>query len=981
MGAVFKATQVSMGRVVALKILPRKLARNEAYVQRFLREARSAARLNHPNIVQAIDVGYADGYYYFAMEFVEGRTLSDIIEADGPLSERRALEIIRDVARGLRCAHSAGIIHRDVKPNNILVAPDGCVKLADLGLARETTDNDASITVAGSALGTPGYISPEQVRGETNLDGRTDVYGLGATFYHLVVGTAPYDGGTHAEVMSKHLTEPVPEPRQKAPQLSPESAAIIQAAMQKRREDRYASMSEFLEDVESVLRGKPLRHAQVATRRRAAPRTLNRTYAYVGGGLLVIAIAVAAFWLTTRPQSPPAAVASDVPAPRPDQPAAAAREEEVLASLRKWAADHPGEYRETIRRYEAAIPLLTDPHAILKAHEELQETNFQRANAADAAFEQLEGQAKALADSGDYDGAINVFRSLPAELADLLTARAEAAAARLREEGEARVRRSLDKAAAFSKAGRPADAIAVLDALERVRYDPMRAEIARLREQYEAETRDLDALQERRALVDALQELERLLEKVEAAAASGDLMAAARIADAALVEQSLRPVEERVRLLAEVCALLPKIAQGKRSRAAAALRSKIGEVISLPTTSGVRSGRVKDVSEEGVLLEKSVLVDGEMQRQETLVQFESLQEGALAKYGVSWQPSTASEAIAEALLALGARNVERLADALKAAEGHWLCDRYREKLAALRRAALEDAARAFWDANVKPLTADKAFSEAAARAAEATLRKFRAEFGATEFAKSVEEALAALDDRIAATFGGEELTQVRRLFRGKVLAYDPKEHRITLFYDFSRREQLEDWYRSKWYREKGGVLEVADEQLVLADTRMQVLTRAQFTAAKIEADFAVSGGTHAVTLVVCSNGQGSHYELLGLWKSKDPPEWRCHLCKYIGRQLPEAPFGEGGWPVRPSPFATTKRGTFSLSVEDGRLVGRVGDLVLEAEDKDLQSGSVGVWAYDAGRATFDNITIHGVLAPGWLEKALKKDELGAGRGD
>ncbi len=331
MGAVFKAIQVSMGRVVALKILPRKLARNEAYVQRFLREARSAARLSHPNIVQAIDAGHADGYYYFAMEFVDGRSLRDVIETAGSLPEHRALEVVRDVARGLCRAHDAGIIHRDVKPDNILVTPDGGVKLADLGLAREAAATDTSITVVGSALGTPGYISPEQVRGESHLDGRTDVYALGATFYHLVVGAAPYSGGTHAEVMSKHLTEPVPDARRNAPQLSPDSAAIIRTAMQKKRDDRYASMAEFLEDVESVLRGDAPRHASSATQRSAASRSAptllaaalrprSRLYVCAVGGLLVVAVAAALLWSTTKPRLPPAVVAPGAPSPRTLEP-------------------------------------------------------------------------------------------------------------------------------------------------------------------------------------------------------------------------------------------------------------------------------------------------------------------------------------------------------------------------------------------------------------------------------------------------------------------------------------------------------------------------------------------------------------------------------------------------------------------------------------------------------------------------------------
>ena len=161
MGVVFKARQVSMDRIVALKVLPPHLAKNEAYVQRFLREARSAAKLNHPNIVQGIDVGQAEGHYYFAMEFVDGTTVREMIAAKGRLDEKTALNIVGAVARGLEHAAKHGIIHRDIKPDNIMVARDGAVKLADLGLARSTETPD-TMTIEGTALGTPTTWPPNK---------------------------------------------------------------------------------------------------------------------------------------------------------------------------------------------------------------------------------------------------------------------------------------------------------------------------------------------------------------------------------------------------------------------------------------------------------------------------------------------------------------------------------------------------------------------------------------------------------------------------------------------------------------------------------------------------------------------------------------------------------------------------------------------------------------------------------------------------
>ena len=229
MGAVFKARQVSVDRVVALKILPPRLAKNSNFINRFLREARSVAHLNHPNIVQAIDAGHAEPYFYFAMEYVDGPTADELLQSEGPLPERRALEIARDVARALQHAHEADIVHRDVKPDNILIGSDGAVKLADLGLARETVELDSRLTQTGMAVGTPDYISPEQARGETELDGRTDVYSLGATLYTLLAGAPPYDGESPVEIMYKHLHEPLPDLRDVNPNVSVAASAIVQA--------------------------------------------------------------------------------------------------------------------------------------------------------------------------------------------------------------------------------------------------------------------------------------------------------------------------------------------------------------------------------------------------------------------------------------------------------------------------------------------------------------------------------------------------------------------------------------------------------------------------------------------------------------------------------------------------------------------------------------------------------------------------------
>ncbi len=257
MAIVYKAQQLSLNRTVAIKVLPKRFSENPEYVQRFYKEGQAAGSLNHPNIVQAIDVGEAGGYHYFVMEYVEGKTLYDDLTAGKIFNENEALEIIIQVAHALAHAHAKGLIHRDVKPKNIMINTAGEVKLADLGLARATTDLEAAQTEQGKAYGTPYYIAPEQIRGKIDIDGRADIYGLGATFYHLVTGRVPFMADDSSEVMKKHLREKLIPPDHINTTLSAGVSEVIEIMMAKRREDRYQNVEELLADLDAIHQGQP----------------------------------------------------------------------------------------------------------------------------------------------------------------------------------------------------------------------------------------------------------------------------------------------------------------------------------------------------------------------------------------------------------------------------------------------------------------------------------------------------------------------------------------------------------------------------------------------------------------------------------------------------------------------------------------------------------------------------------------------------
>jgi serine/threonine-protein kinase len=257
MAVVYKGTQLSLNRTVAIKVLPKRFSADPEYVNRFYKEGQAAGKLHHNNIVQAIDVGEAGGYHYFVMEYVEGKTISDDLTAGKVFKEAEALDIVIQVAHALEHAHANGLVHRDVKPKNIMITKEGVVKLADMGLARETKDIETAQNEEGKAYGTPYYIAPEQIRGMIDIDGRADIYGLGATFYHMVTGRVPFIADDSAEIMRKHLREPLIPPDHINTSLSAGVSEVIEVMMAKRKEDRYTNAKELVADLEALREGNP----------------------------------------------------------------------------------------------------------------------------------------------------------------------------------------------------------------------------------------------------------------------------------------------------------------------------------------------------------------------------------------------------------------------------------------------------------------------------------------------------------------------------------------------------------------------------------------------------------------------------------------------------------------------------------------------------------------------------------------------------
>jgi serine/threonine-protein kinase len=256
MGVVYKARQLSMNRLVAVKVLHPRLAADPAFLQRLTREAHLAARLSHNNIIQAIDVGSAGPLHYFVMELVEGQTIRQTLEKGKIYEEREAVEIVLQIAQALQHAHRRGLIHRDVKPANIVLTPDGVAKLADLGMARETDDEALSRREKGLAIGTPFYIAPEQVRGRSNIDGRADLYSLGATLYHMVTGHPPFPYQEIDRVLLAHVGEELTPPDHLNQSLSAGLGEVVEFMMAKERRRRYGKAGDLIIDLECLLSGE-----------------------------------------------------------------------------------------------------------------------------------------------------------------------------------------------------------------------------------------------------------------------------------------------------------------------------------------------------------------------------------------------------------------------------------------------------------------------------------------------------------------------------------------------------------------------------------------------------------------------------------------------------------------------------------------------------------------------------------------------------
>ena len=332
MAEVYLGRDNRLGRDVAIKLLRSENSSDPSFIARFRREAQSAASLNHPNIVSVYDTGEDNATPYIVMEYVEGRTLRDVLRAEGPMYPRRALEVVAEVCSALAFSHAAGIIHRDIKPANVMLTRSGAIKVMDFGIARAMTTS-MTMTQTSAVLGTAQYLSPEQARGD-HVDARSDVYSSGCLLYELMTGRPPFVSDTPMAVALAHLNEQPTPPSQYNRDIDPAVDAIVLKALAKHAGNRYQSADEMREDLLRAAAGRPVRATPVmpadATQvmRTAAPATTvirrqdpervpegrgKRGAGYAVLALALIAVFVAAALMLNNALKPSSSVKVAVP--------------------------------------------------------------------------------------------------------------------------------------------------------------------------------------------------------------------------------------------------------------------------------------------------------------------------------------------------------------------------------------------------------------------------------------------------------------------------------------------------------------------------------------------------------------------------------------------------------------------------------------------------------------------------------------------
>lgn len=459
MAHVFLAEQISLRRDVAVKTFSRGYADGPEAVERFIHEIQLTASLSHPNLVTAFVAGEEDDLFFIAMTFVEGDDLDQILEASGRFAEKEALRIIRHVAAALDYAWTASkVIHRDIKPGNIKLDKNRVPKLLDLGIARSSRD-DKRMTLDGLVIGTPYYMSPEQAKGTVELDCRSDIYSMGATLYHLVVGEPPFDAPTSMAVLTKHITDTLPPARRRNPKVSDNCSALLERMMAKDPDQRPPDWATVIRMIDNVISGRGPHPAAGSAARAGRKKSANRkkitglrpmpavrqrssilSLIPIAGLFVLIAVMLAIIVVVRRSEPGPA------PDPAPPSPPpvannvvggpAASRVQMALGTIAEFARRNPNNTRETRRHYEALVDSVqgaNEREAVIRAMEAYAAVVAQHMERIVVA---LSMKAQSLINDHRYDEAAQLFENYTGPLAEATRIQRLEMAAQFQEDGQ-----------------------------------------------------------------------------------------------------------------------------------------------------------------------------------------------------------------------------------------------------------------------------------------------------------------------------------------------------------------------------------------------------------------------------------------------------------------------------------------------------------------------------------------------------------------
>ncbi len=453
MGEVYLARQMSMDRLVALKILPPGLAVRGDLAERFVQEIRLTARLEHPNLVTAYDAGEDSGVLFMAMAYIQGPSLHGLVRKRGALTERESLLIGRKIASALAYAwNEHRLLHRDVKPSNVLIDPKGEPHLADLGLAKCLQDRGEGLTVSGGVIGTPNYMSPEQAAGLSSIDFHADMYSLGATLYTAVTGRIPYEARTMVETLRKQVTEPLPDPRSFAPEVSEGGVTLLGSLLAREPKQRPRTWEAAIERMDRLLAGPagtgvpdetPILFP-TAAREMPPPSSRDALVLWLGGAAVAV-LAGTAVWLISQMGSrepeveplteptgavtapgvtgglPSATSVTDVPPSRLVQPAlpdaagadAASEAGRMFLNAREYAREHPEDFEGTRERFRRVLDAVPDSPLAERSREFLDRSRDYRRRREGEIMDFMRRNTREAIERGDFDNALRRLQAPP----------------------------------------------------------------------------------------------------------------------------------------------------------------------------------------------------------------------------------------------------------------------------------------------------------------------------------------------------------------------------------------------------------------------------------------------------------------------------------------------------------------------------------------------------------------------------------------